>query len=144
VTPLLDEQRNRYQGSPRRAWVMVRLATPAGDVREWKLVADTGNPFAFVIAAEALDEFSFGAATHVGTNFGVLKGAWFRLAMAEFGLDALVIGYGSAAVVGSAKASHADFDGLAGPPLLRLLEYGGDSDVFWICRRESLAQAAPP
>ena len=134
-----DEQRNRYLGSPPRAWITLRLATPAGKTRAWKLVADTGNPFAFVISKEAMHEYSFGAATHVQTNFGVLEGAWFRLSMAEFGLDVLALGYASEAVVSSVKTSHLDFEGLAGLPLLRLLEYGGDSEDFWIRSRASPA-----
>jgi hypothetical protein len=32
----------------------------------------------------------------------------------------------------SAQASSADFQGLIGLPLLRMLNYGGDSDSFWL------------
>jgi len=76
--------------------------------------------------------WSFGDGRDVETNFGVLQAAWFHLAMPELGLDRMVIGYVSDNVVKSTQASHPDFDGLAGLPLLRLLEYGGDAEAFWI------------
>jgi hypothetical protein len=79
-----------------------------------------------------LPDFSFGAGTHVNSNFGFLESAWCHLAMPEFGLDSLILGYDSDEVLDSARADHPDFQGLAGLPLLRLLEYGGDADEFWI------------
>jgi hypothetical protein len=42
------EQRNLYQGTPARAWVVLRLAALDGNIVAVKLIADTGNPFAFV------------------------------------------------------------------------------------------------
>ena len=131
---LTEEQRNPYQGSPPRAWITVRLATPDGDTREWKLIADIGSPFAVVIGAEHLPDFSFGAGTHVHTNFGFLESAWLHLTMPEFGLDSLILGYGSDDVLDSARSDHPDFAGLAGLPLLRLFKYGGNAAEFWIRR----------
>jgi hypothetical protein len=32
----------------------------------------------------------------------------------------------------AAEASSPDFGGLVGLPLLRLMEYGGDADWFWL------------
>jgi hypothetical protein len=135
VTSSPGEQRQPYEGSPPRAWLRLRFATPAGMAREWKLIADTGNPLPVVIAQEHLHEFSFGAGTDVDTNFGRLEAAWLQLAMPELGLDVMMIGYGSDAVVAATKISQPEFDGLVGLPLLRLLQYGGDADEFWIRRR---------
>jgi len=52
--------------------------------------------------------------------------------MPELGLIRSIYGYGGDAVVTAAKASHVNFEGLAGLPLLRLLEYGGDANGFWL------------
>jgi hypothetical protein len=87
-----------------------------------------------VIGVEDLPEFSFGAGSHLQSNFGFLEAAWMHLKMPEFGLDSLVLGFGSDAVVDSTRADHPEFAGLAGLPLLRLLEYGGDTKSFWIRR----------
>jgi hypothetical protein len=106
-------------------------------MREWKLVADIGCPCAIVIGLEHLPEFSFGIGSDAATNFGILESAWLHLAMPEFGLESLVLGYGSDEVLATVQADHPDFEGLAGLPLLRLLEYGGNADEFWIRRRES-------
>ena len=50
----------------------------------------------------------------------------------DIGFDRHIVGYASDSVVSAAKASHADFGGLAGLPLLRMLEYGGDAKGFWV------------
>ena len=126
------ERRSPYQGVPPRAWITLRLAGPKGNAQDWKLIADTGSPFALVIAETHVPSFTFGAGKHVNTNFGFLRAVWFQLAMPEFGLDSLILGYASDEVVASAKISHPDFAGLAGLPLLRLLEYGGNASEFWI------------
>jgi hypothetical protein len=134
MTPQPVEQRHPYEGSPPRAWIRVRLATPDGEAREWKLVADIGCPCAIVIGSDHLPDFSFGVGTHATTNFGFLESAWFHVAMPEFGIDSLILGYGSDEVMDAARADHPDFEGLAGLPLLRLLEYGGNAEGFWIRR----------
>ena len=68
----------------------------------------------------------------MSTNFGILEGGWLQLSMPELGLMQPILGYASDAVVTAAKTSSPAFDGLAGLPLLRLLEYGGDASSFWI------------
>jgi hypothetical protein len=134
VTP--HEQRQPYRGDPPRAWITVRLATPDGATRELRLIADIGSPAAIIIGADCLEDFSFGEGTHAHTNFGFLEAAWFCVAMPELGLECLIHGYGSDEVVRSARSDHPDFEGLAGLPLLRQFEYGGDWDTFWIRRRD--------
>ncbi len=66
------------------------------------------------------------------SNFGWLEGGWLRLAMPELGLDQDLLGYASDDVVTATQASCPDFAGLAGLAFLRLVEYGGDADEFWI------------
>jgi hypothetical protein len=72
------------------------------------------------------------AAPDFQSNFGLLEGAWLHLTMPELGLDQDMGGFANDAVVTAAKASSPDFEGLAGLPFLRLLEYGGDADWFWL------------
>ena len=71
-------------------------------------------------------------APDANTNFGVLEGGWVHLQMPELGLDTDVIGYASDAVVSASQMNNQDFEGLAGLPFLRLLEYGGNGDWFWL------------
>jgi hypothetical protein len=73
-----------------------------------------------------------GDAPDVNTNFGTLQGGWLHVLMPELGLDQYLVGYASDAVVTATKASCPDFEGLAGLPLLRMTEYGGDPDWFWL------------
>lgn len=129
------EQVCPYQGDPPRAWITVRLATPDGTTREWRLIADIGSPAAIIIGTDYLADFSFGEGTDAQTNFGFLEAAWFHVSMPELGLDGLILGYGSENVLDSARADHPEFEGLAGLPLLRQFEYGGNDQAFWIRRR---------
>lgn len=129
------EQRNPYQGSPPRAWITLRLTAQDGATRDFKLMVDTGSPVSFVIAPDDVPEFTFGFTEHIHSNFGILQGEWFLLAMPELGLDALMVGYASQEAADAVRADHPDFAGLAGLPLLRLLEYGGNEAEFWVRRR---------
>jgi len=75
-------------------------------------------------------------ATAAGTanNFGPLTGGWLELHMPELGLTQQFVGYGSDAVLQAAQMDSPDFAGLVGLPLLRMTEYGGDGNLFWICK----------
>jgi hypothetical protein len=66
------------------------------------------------------------------SNFGALEAGWLQVVIPDIGFDQKVLGYGSDAVISAAKASSPDFEGLVGLPLLRLMQYGGDGDAFWI------------
>jgi hypothetical protein len=132
VTPGSGGQRNPYKGTPPRPWVRLRFAAPAGAEHSLELLADTGNPCAVIISRAGMAQLKRADGPDMATNFGVLEGGWLRLAMPELGLLQDVLGYASDAVVAAAKASSPDFEGLVGLPLLRLLEYGGDKDAFWI------------
>jgi hypothetical protein len=77
------------------------------------------------------------AESNVDSNFGLREGYRLRILMPEFGLNHKVVGFVSDRVAETAKASHPDFEGLAGLPFLRLLEYGGDDNAFCIQSRPS-------
>jgi hypothetical protein len=129
----MREQRNGYKGSPSRPWVRVTLVAADGSTRQCELLADTGNPCALIIDSATMLEFNLGLTTGMETNFGVLHGGWLRVQVPQLGFDEDVLAYASDVVVQAAKASHADFDGLAGLPLLQLMEeFGGNRESFWI------------
>ena len=71
-------------------------------------------------------------ASVVNSNFGQLEGGWLHLNMAELDLNQLLVGYTNDAVLTAVQASSPDFDGLAGLPLLRMVEYGGNATSFWL------------
>jgi hypothetical protein len=137
----MPEQRNAYQGIPPRPWIRLVLHGADGRSRELSLLADTGNPCAVIVGSELLAEFNLGLAPGMSTNFGPLDGGWLRVQMPELNFDESILAYGSDVVVQAASASHGDFGGLAGLPLLRMLEYGGNRDYFWI--RESSLGSLP-
>ena len=126
------EQGNPYKGKPQRPWIRLRLNALDGSLVELDVLADTGNPCALIVSSPSMARSKSGDAPDIQSNFGLLQGGWLRLAMPEFGLIQPLVGYASNAVAAAVKASHADFEGLAGLPLLRLLEYGGDADWFWV------------
>ena len=132
MEPATTEQRNPYKGSPPRPRVCLRLTEKDGTTHELALLADTGNPFAIVISEAAMASLKLKMAPDVSTNFGVLLGGWVHIHMPELGVDTDLIGYASDAVVSSTQTSSPEFQGLAGLPFLRLLEYGGDADWFWL------------
>ena len=68
----------------------------------------------------------------MNTNFGTLTGGWLELHMPELGLTNQLLGYGSGPVLQAVQLDSPDFAGLVGLPLLRMVEYGGDSASFWV------------
>jgi len=128
------EQRNSYKGSPLRPCVRLRVTAPDGAALEFDLLADTGNPCALIVSRAMMIKLKQRAAPDVNSNFGLLEGGWLHLTMPELGIDQNVTGYASDSVVTATKASSPDFEGLAGLPFLRSLEYGGDADWFWLRR----------
>ncbi len=128
----MPEQRNPYQGSPLRPWVRVVLVSADGLSKQLDLLADTGNPCSVIVSADTMRQFNLGITTGLHTNFGLLEGGWLRVQIPELQFDENVLGYGSDAAVEAAKSSHADFVGLVGLPLLRMMQYGGDNDDFWV------------
>jgi hypothetical protein len=102
-----------------------------------ELLADTGNPFTVILDPAQMQDLKLGDATDVHTNFGMPEVGWLQLDTQELGLTQVVVGYASEAVRDAASASHSDFQGYIGLPLLRLAEYGGNDSTFWIRRKSS-------
>ena len=132
MTPGPFEQRTPYKGTPNRPWIRLRLMALDGSTVELELVADTGSPFAIILGAQHMSRLEWGGGTDRSTNFGQLRGFWLELAMPELGLSGQIHGYASDTVWAAVKADHPDFEGLIGLPLLRLVEYGGNADWFWV------------
>ncbi len=132
MTPPFVGQHNPYKGRPPRPWVRVRLLAADGTFREVELIVDTGSPFPLVVSEALLMAVSFKESADVDANFGFMAGGWFRLVIPEVSLNCEIHGYGCDNVFAGARESHSDFGGLMGLPALRLIEYGGDADGFWI------------
>jgi hypothetical protein len=132
MTPTPFVQRNPYKGITPRSWVRLRLVAPDGSLHERELVADTGNPFALILGQTDSALLVQSPAASRNTNFGVLIGGWLELNMPELGLTTAVLGYASDAVFQAVRSDSPDFAGLAGLPLLRMVEYGGDAVAFWV------------
>jgi hypothetical protein len=127
-----SEQKNPYKGFPERPWIRLRLAAPDGSTVERAFLADTGNPCAVILGQQDMNRLKAGDGPDLQTNFGLLQGGWLQIAMPELGLTGAVLGYASDAVAAAAAASHPDFKGLIGLPLLRQAEFGGNADWFWV------------
>lgn len=130
----MPEQRNAYKGSPLRPWFTLAVVAADGSTKSIEVLADTGNPCALIVSPQLLDEFNSGLAPGTETNFGPLAGGWLRLQIPEVDFEEDVLCYASDAVVEAVQASHENLTGLAGLPLLKMMEYGGDNNHFWIRR----------
>lgn len=126
------EQRNAYQGFPERPVVRVGLVALDGSRIDATLLADTGNPLAIIVSQRVMRLLKRRTAPSVNSNFGLLQGRWLQLFMPELELDHKVVGYASDMVAIATKRSSPDFEGLAGLPFLRLLQFGGNADSFWL------------
>jgi hypothetical protein len=127
-------QRNAYKGTTPRCWVRLRFLAADGSLHERELLADTGSPCAVILGSDDFALLMRARADGVNSNFGRLSGGWLELADAELGLTAYMLGFSSDRVLTAVQADNSNFAGLVGLPLLRKLEYGGDSEAFWIRR----------
>jgi hypothetical protein len=125
-------QQNPYEGTPPRPWICLWLRSRRGTVRCLRLLADTGNPFELIISSKDLDRFKHKRGQRVGTNFGIVTGGWLQVVVPDLHFEEKVIGFASDRVVEAATASSPHFDGLAGLPLLRKFQFGGDAGWFWL------------
>jgi hypothetical protein len=125
-------QQNAYKGTSPRCWVRLRFAAADGTLHERELVADIGSPCAVILGQTDLALLLRSAAAGMNSNFGHLTGAWLELSMPELGLSTQLIGYGSDRVLQAVQSDSADFAGVVGLPMLRMVEYGGDAKTFWI------------
>ncbi|MBL8794389.1 MAG: hypothetical protein JNM56_10825 [Planctomycetia bacterium] len=125
-------QRNAYKGSPERAWNRVQIVALDGTLWDGDFLVDTGNPFAIVLDSARMRQLKQLDAPPLISNFGTLEGGWVQVRIPATRIDQLLLGYGSDTVAAACQRSSADFAGLAGLPLLRLAEYGGDAGAFWL------------
>jgi hypothetical protein len=126
------EQRSPYVGTPPRCAALLQLVQDDGDTVQLTLLADTGSPCALIVGTGHALRFKRSDAPNLRSNFGLLRGVWFRVAMPDLGFDRFVLGYSSDGVVAAAQASSLSLEGLVGLPLLRMLEFGGDEQFFWL------------
>ena len=77
-------------------------------------------------------ELKHGDGPDAMSNFGPLQAGWVVLEMADFKQRIHLLEYASEDVATVTRMSCAEFDGLAGLPVLRLFEYGGNATSFWI------------
>jgi hypothetical protein len=130
MAPTSFVQRNPYKGTTPRCWIRLRFAAGDGSLHERELLADTGSPCAVILGKTDLMLLQRASAAGANTNFGFLTGGWLELDMPELGLSSQIHSYGSETVLQTVQSDSPDFAGLAGLPLLRMLEYGGDKDSF--------------
>ena len=128
----MSEQTNGYKGSPPRAWIRLRLYGAGGATEELDVVVDTGNPLPLVIGEAKLKRYRTRRRRRVPTNFGILQGGRLRVMILGGVGEFEIVGYGSDAIIETVKQSDPGFDGLIGLPMLRLLEFGGDAEGFWM------------
>lgn len=131
----MNLQRNRYRGDPERSWIRVRLIARDGRSRSLDLLADTGCPYAIILGRSVFERFAVGSGEDVRTNFGRLEGGWVTVAIPKTGFRQQVSAFASERVATSTAVSFRAFRGLAGLPLLRMMEYGGDDESFWVRSR---------
>lgn len=137
IAPAVREQRNAYKGGPPRPWIRVRILHADGRFLDLDLVADTGSPLALIVSLECLLSFRSKETANVMSNFGPLEGGLLRIAIPEVGFDARLEAFGGDRLATALRRSHEDFGGLVGLPLLRMFEYGGDWDEFWVRTRSA-------
>ena len=125
-------QRNNYKGKSPRAWVVIRFVASDGTLHERELVADSGSPCAVILSESDHKLLLHAGASGINSNFGFLAGGWVEVQMPELGLTQPIRGFGNDAVIQAVQRDWPDFSGIIGLPFLRLIEYGGDKDCFWL------------
>ena len=128
----MAEQRNRYKGKLTRAWLQLEFLARDGSQHLFELLADTGSPHAITLKEDAFERLVLRRTRDIETNFGPMRGGWIRLYSRDLGLVEFIEAFGNDRAAAAATRSHPDFVGLVGLPVLRLAEYGGNSEEFWI------------
>ena len=125
-------QRNIYKGSRPRCWLRLRFAASDGSFHERDLLVDTGSPCAVILGRTDLAlMFRARLPWSVPTSASCGEDG-LNLAMPELNLTQGLLGFGSDHVFRAVQTDSPDFSGLAGLPLLRMLEYGGNDSGFWV------------
>jgi hypothetical protein len=97
-----------------------------------EFLVDTGNPCSLIIGSELMEKLKWRDSAGLDSNFGAMDEGWLSLAVPEFGGEFKTLGYANDPVLQVVQRNHASFVGLAGLPLLRMMEYGGNEGYFWI------------
>jgi hypothetical protein len=126
----MPEQRNLYRGG--RPWLKLGFKDAQGAVHELRLVADTGSVAGIILRPDWFLKLFHEKTQSRESNFGVLISGWLRLYQPDIGLVEFVRGYGSERASKITANSDPEFVGLVGLPVLRLVNYGGNYDSFWI------------
>jgi len=126
----MPEQRNTYHRG--RPWLRLGFKDVEGSVHELKVVADTGSVAGIILRPDWFLKLFHEKAQTRESNFGALISGWLRLYQPDLGLVEFIRGYGSEKAATIVANSDPDFVGLVGLPVLRLMEYGGNYDSFWI------------
>jgi hypothetical protein len=128
----MPEQRNPYKGNPVRSWLRLGFRGRDGTAISVELLADTGSPQSALLRPDLFDQLVTRYTRTIRTNFGDMTGGWVQLYTPEIGLVEVVEAFRSEQAARTAAKSHPAFAGVVGLPILRLGEYGGNADVFWI------------
>jgi len=115
-----------------RAWVFVTLIAPDGTNQKLDFVADTGCSFNLVVGSAALGQFQERPGPAQVSSYGTHSSGWVRVSIPEVALDQKVLACESDPVLTIVQSDDPDFAGILGLPLLRMTEYDGDADWFWI------------
>ncbi|MBX9627692.1 MAG: hypothetical protein K2X82_28090 [Gemmataceae bacterium] len=128
----MPEQRNLYRAG--RPWLGLGFMLPGGSVRHMELVADTGSPAAVILGEDLFAQLvhDWVPARDRTGRFGPHRAGWVRLYTPELDLVEFVLGYGNDETARTVGRSSLNFVGLVGLPVLRLGEYGGNNDSFWL------------
>jgi hypothetical protein len=126
----MAEQRNAYRG--KRPWLRLGFKATDGEVHHLHLIADTGSAAGVLLRTDWFMAVRHKEAITRNTNLGELISGWVRLYNPEIGLVEFVRGFASDKAAEIAANSDPEFVGLVGLPVLRLMEYGGNYDTFWL------------
>jgi hypothetical protein len=127
----MSEQCHPYSGHVSRPFVVLTLSDPNGTTRDLTLLADTGNPYPFILHPAVFESLVHTRTRSIDSNFGRMGSGWVHLYMPDYGFSELVKAYSSFNVGTSLREENPDFSGLVGLPVLRLGEYGGNASDFW-------------
>ena len=126
----MAEQRNPYRRN--RPWLRLGFKLPDGSIQEHDLLADTGSAASVILRPDLLLSLRHEPSVERESNFGAMICGWLRLYSPELGLVEFIRGYGSEKAYALASRNNPELAGLVGLPVLRMLEYGGNHDSFWI------------
>jgi hypothetical protein len=115
--------------------IEVSFLTSTGQQTEKRLIADTGNPVAFIISFHDLEEISLGGAPSIGSPWGMLFGAWVEVFIPELQFKKWLVAYANDVIASLTQAEG--FDGLAGLKLLDEFIYSGDGTQFCLEIKET-------